>query len=136
MNLNRETVASLLKRLKDARHRLRVSVGMDVEDDVDVLEEVAMDADASRKEEPMWTPSTDSPRVMKILRLEALESGLFTFVLGCAVHGGYKLCMDWLKLPKIKQIVSTNVFIVNKINSVHLLTWIFDVSYVKNLHKT
>ena len=37
-NLHRETAANLLERLKDARLRLRVSVGMDFEDDVDVLE--------------------------------------------------------------------------------------------------
>ena len=53
MNLSCETVANLLERPKDARHLLRVAVGMDVEDDVDVLEEVNMDADAARKEEPM-----------------------------------------------------------------------------------
>uniref|UniRef100_M4C0B1 Uncharacterized protein n=1 Tax=Hyaloperonospora arabidopsidis (strain Emoy2) TaxID=559515 RepID=M4C0B1_HYAAE len=53
MNLNCEMATNMIERLKDVGHRLRVSVGMDVEDDVDVLEEVAMDADAARKEEPM-----------------------------------------------------------------------------------
>ena len=58
MNLNPETAANLLERLNDASSsssvgRLRPSVGMDVEEDDDVLEEVAMDADAARKEEPM-----------------------------------------------------------------------------------
>uniref|UniRef100_A0AAV1VFP2 Uncharacterized protein n=1 Tax=Peronospora matthiolae TaxID=2874970 RepID=A0AAV1VFP2_9STRA len=47
MNLNRETAGNLLKRLSDARRRLCVLVSMDVEEDVDVLEEVAMYADAS-----------------------------------------------------------------------------------------
>uniref|UniRef100_M4BEF8 Uncharacterized protein n=1 Tax=Hyaloperonospora arabidopsidis (strain Emoy2) TaxID=559515 RepID=M4BEF8_HYAAE len=109
---------------------------MDVEDDVDVPEEVAMNADAFRKEEPMWTFSTDSSRVMKSLRQKALESGLFTFMSGCAVHCGHNLCKDWRKLPKIKQIVSANVFIVKKINSVHLLTSMFDVCCVEKLQKT
>ena len=136
MNLNRETAANLLEMLQDVRHSLRVSLGMDVEDDVNELEEVAIDADTARKEEPMWTLSTDSPRVIKSLRRKALDSGLFTFVFGCAAHSGHNLCVDWLKLPKIEQIVSANVFVVNKINSVHLLTSMFDVCCVEELHKT
>uniref|UniRef100_M4B5Y6 Uncharacterized protein n=1 Tax=Hyaloperonospora arabidopsidis (strain Emoy2) TaxID=559515 RepID=M4B5Y6_HYAAE len=139
-NLNLETAANLLERLNDASSSssvgcLRPSVGMDVEEDVDVLEEVTMDAYAARKEEPMWTLSTDSPRVMISLRRKALDSDLFMFVFGCAPHGGHNLWMDWLKLPKIKQVVSANIFIVNKIDSVHLLTSMFDVCCVEKLHK-
>ena len=70
------------------------------------------------------------------LHQKALESGLFTFVLGCAAHGRHNLCMDWLKLPKIKRIISANVFIVNKINSVSQLTSRFDVCCAEKLHKT
>ena len=69
------------------------------------------------------------------LHQKALESGLFTFVLGCAAHGRHNLCMDWLKLPEIKQIVSSNIFIVNKINNLHLLTSKFDVCCVEKLRK-
>uniref|UniRef100_A0AAV1U3T2 Uncharacterized protein n=1 Tax=Peronospora matthiolae TaxID=2874970 RepID=A0AAV1U3T2_9STRA len=67
-----KAVKQILNRLNDARHRLRASVGVDIEDDFDVLGEVAMDADASRKEESMWTLSTDLPRVMKSLRRKKL----------------------------------------------------------------
>uniref|UniRef100_M4C595 Uncharacterized protein n=1 Tax=Hyaloperonospora arabidopsidis (strain Emoy2) TaxID=559515 RepID=M4C595_HYAAE len=130
VNLNCNTAANPLERLKDARHRRRVSVDRDVEDDV------AMNADASRKEEPMRNPSTNSPRVMNSLRRKALYFCLFTFVFGCAADGGYNLSMDWPKLPKIKPIISANVFIVNKINTVHLLTSMFGVCCVEKLHKT
>jgi hypothetical protein len=100
------------------------------------LQDEEGDLMVSAKEEPMWTLSTDSPRVMECLRRKALESGLFTFVFGCAPHGGHNLCMDWLKLPGIRHIVSTNVFIVNKINAVHLLTSMFDVCCMEKLSKT
>uniref|UniRef100_A0AAV1TEU1 Uncharacterized protein n=1 Tax=Peronospora matthiolae TaxID=2874970 RepID=A0AAV1TEU1_9STRA len=53
ISYNRETAANLLERLKEERHRLRISVGMDVEDDVDVLVEVVMMANAARGEDPI-----------------------------------------------------------------------------------
>uniref|UniRef100_A0AAV1UN95 Uncharacterized protein n=1 Tax=Peronospora matthiolae TaxID=2874970 RepID=A0AAV1UN95_9STRA len=55
IRLNFKTAANLLERVQDVRRSLRVSLDINVEDDVKVLEEVAKDADVASKVEPMWT---------------------------------------------------------------------------------
>ena len=128
MNLTRETAANLFTKLLNCKARLREAIGLPLrptnreteikEDDVELAQ--------VQRDEPMWCLSTDSPSVMTCLRQLAIRSKEFTFAFGCAAHGGHNLCMDWLKNPIIKTIVSENVFIVNKINEMHLLNSMFD----------
>ena len=89
----------------------------------------------AKSNEPMWCLSTDSPRVMEALRRAELRFGLVMLVFGCSPHAMHNMSFDWLESPVMKCIISMNAFIVKKINSVHLLTIMFDVLCAKKFHK-
>jgi hypothetical protein len=133
MDLMRETSDNLLQRLLSARRRLRVSMGLILDAPAEPVDQSSNvmgiedeESPVPKIEEPMWNLCTDSPNVMIGLRRKALQSGEFIFAYGCAPHGFHNLSMDWVKLAGPKRIVSQNVFIVTKINSVHLLITMFD----------
>jgi len=103
MNLQRESSDNLRDRLLDARHRLRISMGLAESEPNSVNDDQQRHRDVFNHAEPMWTLCTDSPNVMKSLRIEALSSGHFTFAYGCAPHGLNNLSLDWIKWLDQKQ---------------------------------
>ena len=123
MNLQRESAANLLAKLEDSKRRLSTSLGLEQQP---VL---------GNESTVMWNLCTDSPNVMRSLRNKALSTNEFVFAFGCSSHALHNLCMDWVKVPSIKSILSTNVYIVVKISAVHLLSTMYDVVCQQKLGK-
>jgi hypothetical protein len=135
MDLKRESADNLLTKLLTSRSGLLVALGRAESDGAGgFIEPIVEPKDYIYQ--AMFNLCTDSPRVMESLRRKALSTLLFTFAFGCAPHGLNNLTMDWVKIACIKTVVSRNVFIVVKINKVHLLLSMFDIVCAQKLGKS
>ena len=124
MNLRRELSDNLKDKVLSVRRRLCIAMGIEHDSDADIIEVESQPC--PRK--PLWTLCTDSRKV--------LASGVFTFAYGCAPHALNNLAMDIVKFEGPKKILSMNVFIVNKINAVHLLKSAYNVLCREKLGKS